>query len=210
MSRRRRRSTTGLTLVEIVVSLAVLVVATLGLAYAVSTSVVVTRTSKSRLIAQQAAQRAVDELRSTCRPVGAAFGGPLTTFYTTWWKGAALTNPNTAGAYLGLDATGTYGEILDPALQVGIMARPASGAMLRLRVLSEAAYNAIWGGAADLDVDGDTTSGIERDGSGSTEGANYHQYPIVVEVHWVDELGPQTHRLAAVVTDHPDLDVSRP
>lgn len=198
---RHARVTRGLTLVETTVSLAVLVVATLALAHATSAAMMSTRTSKPRLIAQQAAQRAVDELRSRARP--------LTTFYSTWWKDAALVGAGTAGVYHGLDGTGTYGEVLDPALQARIMARPATGHVLRLRLLSEAAYQAVWG-VADLDLDGDLTSGIERDGSGSTEGAGYRLYPIVVEVHWRDETGSQVHRLAAVVSDSPDLDGSRP
>lgn len=192
----------GLTLVEVVFALAVLVVAALALGYASSSAVVSTRAAKPRLIAQQAAQRTVDELRASARP--------LSGFYALWWGSAAIVSPGGPGAHVGLDATQTYTQEIDPAERAGVLAAPLDGgAFLRLRFLSEANYNALWGTTVDLDLDGTTNDGIQHDGSGSADGAAYRMFPIVVEVHYRDQTGSHVYRLPAVISDLPDLDPQR-
>lgn len=195
-------STRALSLVEVIVALAVLSLATLALASAAGSSVIVTRTSKARLIAQQAAQRTVEELRGSSQP--------LATFYTTYWGTAALTDDDTPGAYLGLDTTSTFVEIIDPALQGKVMGRPSDGgAVIRVRFVSEADYNAAWGLSADLDFDGATDGTLQHTSATATGGPNYRLYPIVVEVHFRDEQGDQVIRLVTTIGSTSELDPSR-
>lgn len=201
-TRRASHPTRALSLVEVVVSLAVLSMATLGLAYATSTSVMATRTSKPRLIAQQAGQRVIEELRGASQP--------LATFYTTQWGAAVLTNTNTPNVHRSFDATSTFTEIIDPALQSRIMGRPSDGgAVLRVRFLSEADYNAAWGLSADLDFDGATNGALQHTGGGATGGPAYGLYPIVVEVHFRDEQGDQLYRVVTTIGSTNELDPSR-
>lgn len=192
----------GLSLIEVVVALAIVSLAGLALAYSSSTSVAATRMAKPRLVAQQALQRTVEELRGASRP--------LATFYTTYWGSAALTDAGTAGAYLSLDTSQTYTDVLAPALAVGDMGKSSvGGAVLRVRFLSEASYNQLWGTSVDLDFNGATNDGIARDGSGSTAGPAYRMYPLVVEVHYRDEQGDQVLRLVTTIGDTPVLDPQR-
>ena len=84
------------------------------------------------------------------------------------------------------------------------------GAFLRLRFVSEANYNSMWSaGGADLNQDGDTTDGIQRDGSGSTAGPDYLLYPLLIEVHWADEGGDHVLRYTTVIASEPELDPDR-
>jgi type II secretory pathway pseudopilin PulG len=205
MGRVRER---GLSLVEVVFAVGIIATVAVAVLGAISSSVTVTRQAKPVLIAEQAATRIIEELRSDSRP--------FANFYTKYWggptvAGAGVANNNTPGVYVGLDGVGsTYTDILDPAVNRGVIRPPADGGQyLRLRFLSEAAYNALWNLTVDLDQNGSSVDGIARDGTGSTRGPNYRLYAVRVEVHWQDASGPHVHRAITTLIDDPIVDPSR-
>lgn len=192
----RSARTSGLTLVELVSSLTVLTLGTLALAYASSTSIVATRSAKPRFLAEQAAQRVIEEYRAA----------PFASFYTASWGAPAKLTQAAVGSfpaydYVSLDGSQTFADILAPAVGQGVLGAPATGSMLRLRLLSERDYNVGLTTSVDLDFDGSTTSTVIA--------GTYRLFPIVVEVHWREEAGAQTYRQFAVIQDMPELDPTR-
>lgn len=221
-----RARTRGLTLLEISFTVAVLAGGLLAVLSVVGSSLKATRLAKPRFLAQQAARSVADELR--------ADAGGMPAFYAKYWgdpaelpagpfavtpapgpgaAGAVVRGNGTSGVFVDLDAVGTtFATIIDPALRARLIQRPGSGngAVLRLRLLSEANYNALWAATpADLNFNGTTSDGIQRDGSGSTLGAEYRIYPLLVEVHWRDEDGDRLHRLCTTISTEPAIDPSR-
>jgi type II secretory pathway pseudopilin PulG len=205
-----RRS--GLSIVEVAVSLAILSVGMLAIFGSLSSSIRAGREARPRFLAGQAAQRVVEGLRADVGVLGA--------FYDEYWgsatvSGGVLRNDNTPEVYLDLDLVGAeignaYAEVIDPALQGRVILPPSDGgAMLRLIFLSEDRYNTVWGTTLDLDFNGSVVDGIEHDGSGAVEGPDYKMYPVLVEIHWRDESGDQIFRQLTVITDDPDLDPQR-
>ncbi len=205
-------SRSGLSIVEVAVSLAILSIAMLAIFGSLNSSIRAGREARPRFVAQQAAQGVIEGLR--------ADSGSLGVFYDKYWgtttvAGAVRRDDDTAGVYLDLDLVGaeigdTYAQVIDPAVRSRAILPPSNGgAMVRLIFLSEDRYNTIWGTTTDLDFNGSLTDGIEHDGSGAIEGPEYKMYPIVVEIHWRDESGDQVFRQTTVITDDPDLDPSR-
>ena len=225
LSVHRRRS---VSIIEVTFALVIVASALLMVFSAQGSAVRVTRESKPAMLAAQAAERVVEELRATSQP--------LAVFYADFWgqpgevapfaanpgapgRGAFVVGGDSAGVYYDLDqvnidpggVTTAFDDVLGPAVTDKLIRRASDGgAFLRLRFVSEANYNSMWSaGGADLNQDGDTTDGIQRDGSGSTAGPDYLLYPLLIEVHWADEGGDHVLRYTTVIASEPELDPDR-
>ena len=168
----------SLSIIEVTFALAIVATALLMVFSAQGSAVKVTRASKPAMLAAQAAERVVEELRATSQP--------LAVFYADFWgqpgevapfaanpgapgRGAFVVGGGSPGVYYDLDQvnldpggfTTAFDDVLGPAVADKLIRRASDGgAFLRLRFLSEASYNSMWSGsAADLNQDGDTTDG---------------------------------------------------
>lgn len=205
---RSRRS--GLTVVEVVVAGALLVVMVLGIAVVLTQSMRHTRESGISLVAQDAAARVTESL--TSMNFAAAFNAfwvnaPKVTIAGKEWAAPDIT--------VAADYTGTPWEScvlpLITEFNRGRMRRPLDGQPnrpLRVRFVNETEYRALWalGGLnqahADLNFDGT----LDSTGSGQV---NYATRPYVVEVHWADEGGARRFQVRAVQVNQPGMDPNR-
>jgi hypothetical protein len=183
--KRTRRS--GLSLVEVVVAGAILVVVVLAIGAMLAQSARGTKEAGPRLLAQHAALRVAERLRSMPYATGyAAFWNVavVSTISGTQWAAPRVNTP--------ADYTGTpWNECILPLIQamtspnrrlVGPLDDPLRP--LRVRFCTEQEYQQMWGVAAgppsDLDFNGLTdTLGVNR--------ANYSIRPVLIQVRWRTE-----------------------
>lgn len=207
------RRTGAMTLLETVFTTAILVGALLAVLSLIATSLRASRQSKPNLLAQQAARAVADELR--------ADAGSLALVYGKYWGAPAPTAPGivvrgdgTPQVHMDFDNVGTiFSTILDPAVTARVMRRHSDGgAFIRVKLLSEAAYNALWAnpaGASDLNFNGTTDDALEREGPGITSGPDYRILPVSIEIRWQDESGDRVHRLVTTIATESELDPNR-
>lgn len=167
----------GLSIVELVVASAVLLVTLVGVLSMTSGSVRATQEATPRKVAQDVAARILTRMRSTL----------LTTSYSQFYSnptqrtisGETWAVP-TEGGSTGLDQEAQ--PMFDLATEGRIAAPSDDPAFVRVRVMNEVEYAATWNvGATDLDFDGDGGT----DASESPSGA-YGLLPVVIEVRWGD------------------------
>jgi type II secretory pathway pseudopilin PulG len=196
-----RRAHAGLTLVEIVLSLGIMVILVAGFGAMASTSITTARQAKPALVAQAAAVRLAERMRS--RAVNDA---------TDWyWDNAAITKSTVGGVIFATGGggiqeilAGTGGaEGLQQYYDQRLMGTPVDGfPPLRLRFLNEAEYKALWGFANDSDVDlnFDTAlSGGEVSTAGWPAAPAYRMFPILIQVHWSEGQAARRHELKTIL-----------
>lgn len=178
---------------------ALLAAVLLALGLSLSASVVVARSSTTRLLAQQAAARVVEGARAL----------PVAQAWSALWADPTV---EVAGGAVVEDAAGVLraarAEVLDPAAARGQLAPVAGRPLIALRLLSEAEHAALWGGPIDLDLDGAVSGALAGPGTGAPAPA-YAFLSLVVEVRWRDEAGEHRHLLPAVVSHEAPLDPDR-
>jgi type II secretory pathway pseudopilin PulG len=190
-----------LTLVEIVLSLGLLVIVIAAFGALATLSVNTTRQAKPDLIAQEAANRLAERMRSRA----------LMDATDWYWDNAAITKTTIGGV---IYATGGGGiqEVLDgtdgaEGLQQyydqRLTGKPVDGfPPLRLRFLNEAEYKALWGftsnAMVDLDFDGTLSTG-EAATTGWPAPPSYRMFPVLIEVHWSEGGDPRKHQLKTIL-----------
>ena len=162
------------------------------------TSLHATRDAKPALIAQEAGQRLIEELRNS----------DFSLIHQAFWNGA--TKKTFAGDdWAVTDTLGVMQAVKDdhlvPALDRGVMGASSTGAAaangdpLRLRFLSEAEFHSLWGTTLDLDYPLDATVS-------ATVKADQKLYPVLVEVHYRDGTGDRVYQLGALIQEEAPLD----
>jgi prepilin-type N-terminal cleavage/methylation domain-containing protein len=188
----------ALTLIEIVVSMAILAVVLVGVGGSLMTSLHATRDAKPALIAQEAGQRLIEELRNS----------DFSVIHQSFWNGA--TQKTFSGdAWTVADTLGVMQAVLDdhlvPAMDRGVMGPSSTGAAasngdpLRLRFLTEAEFHQLWGTTLDLDYPADVTVS-------TTVKVGQKLYPVVVEVHYRDGTGDRVYQVGALINEEAPLD----
>lgn len=208
----------GLTLVEIVFSVALLAIVLLAFGMLATTSVDATASARPNLIAQEAANRLVERMRTEPEIVPAA--PPGGSVYEAYFLNyAAAHKPVINGAQYAapsLDDPTSYAAATTPyndpfadlvqAFRSGLLRRPtdAPARPLRVRFLDEVQYAAMFQLpiGQDLDFDGvATTAGVNL---------NYRLYPVFVEIRWREKSGPdRVYQVKTVLGAPAQLDPAR-
>lgn len=167
----------GLSIIELVVASAVLLITLMGVMTMTSGSVRATQEATPRKVAQDVAARILARMRSTLLTTSYAqfYGSPTqrTISSRTW----AIP---TEGGPTGLDQEAQ--PMFDLATQGRIAPPSDDPAYVRVRVMNEVEYAATWNvGATDLDFDGDGGTDAGEAPSGA-----YGMLPVVIEVRWGD------------------------
>lgn len=167
----------SLSIIELVVASAVLLITLVGVMSMTTGSVRATQEATPRKVAQDVAARILARMRSTL----------LTTSYAQFYGNPTQRSINsvtwavpTEGGPNGLDQEAQ--PMFDLATQGQIAPPSDDPAYVRVRVMNEVEYAATWNvGATDLDFDGD--GGV--DAVEAPSGA-YGMLPVVIEVRWGD------------------------
>lgn len=210
----RQRRSSGLTLVEVVISIALLAIVLLAFGSLATASVDSTRNTRPNLIANEAVSRVVDRMRTgkvvpDTPPTGDSV---YETYFLNYASKVTLGGVQYAAPDLDNPAsyaiTTPYNDPfadLQLAFRRGLLGRPsdAPARPLRVRFLDEPDYQAMWGLLApfDLDLDGASTVGVTT---------NYRIFPVLVELRWRENRGPdRVAQLKAVLAAPSQLDPSR-
>ncbi|MCO5166992.1 MAG: hypothetical protein M9894_11565 [Planctomycetes bacterium] len=200
MPTRKGKVDSGLTLVEVVVAAALLVVTMLAVGTSLVHSVRSAGRARGLQVARQAAAEVTERMRATPPALVADTFWINSTVMTATIDGVTwvVADANLTG---GVDTlTATRVAVLDPALAAGLIAPPPDGEpLLALRFLSETEYAALVGVALDLDLDGATTTAAPVAGSAAAPAPAWVYHPVLVRVAWVGEGGVQRHTLLTVV-----------
>jgi len=197
----RQRRLKGLTLAEVVIAVALLSVVIVGFGSMSTLSLRASREAGPHFIAQEAAVRVVERMRSSA----------LDTAYQAWWVNA--TKVSLGGVEWAVGGTSEYDDPdegvlagLDDVISRGVMGLPSdTPRVLRVRFLSEAEYQAVWGLANPEDLNFDGTI----DAAATSPGADYRMYPVLVELRWSDQGTEKSYQLKAVLVNQPVLDPRR-
>lgn len=188
----------GMSLVEVVLAAALLVLMLVVTGVLLTHTVRATGFAHGLQLARQAAAETVERMRAApIRAVGVAFWtDPAVRTMTidgVTWVVADRHVPS------GLDTLARVRiAVLDEPVARGSIRPPSDDeAMLALRLLSEAEYGALVGVAIDLDGDGSAMTPLPAAASGAAFDLAY--YPFLVRAAWVGELGPERHTLLSVV-----------
>ena len=181
--RRPRRARAGLTLLETIVSLSILVVALLGFTKVVILSMAASRMDRETTLARQAARQVLETMQ------GAAFEDVFALYNANPLDdpGGAGTAPGNALAVFGLpphpdDPDGLVGEILFPTTDV-----------LGIPVLDETIQDAALGMPRDLNGDGDQADQLAID--------EYAVLPVRVRFRWRGAAGDSSFEFRTVLMD---------
>lgn len=178
--KRTRRS--GLSLIEVVVAGAILVVVVLSIGAMLSQSARGTKEAGPRLLAQQCAVRVAERLRSMPYATGfTAFSTPTATIGGTVWGAPRITVPG--------DYTGTpWQDCILPLIQEMSGARrrmipPIDDPLrpLRVRFCTEQEYQQLWGVVAGPPSDLDFSGTVDTTGAAR---ASYSIHPVLIQVRW--------------------------
>lgn len=203
----------ALTLIEIVMALGLLAVIMLAFGVLASSSVNASTDSRPNLIAQEAASRLVEIMRSgkiaaDNPPAGNSI---FEAYFDSYAYKVTLGGVQYAAPDLTVPASfaGPYNDpfaALAVAYRNGTMRRPsdAPNRPLRVRFLDENDYQAMWGLPAlvDLDFSGGATTGVTT---------AYRAYPVYVEIRWGPPSGgpDRVHQLKALLSPATALDPTR-
>jgi type II secretory pathway pseudopilin PulG len=189
----------SLTLIEVVVSMALLVLVALGMGAAFSASLNASRDAKPSFIAQEAGQRLLEELRNR----------DFTSLHDTFWGEGVVKKTIDGTPWTTSDLQGGMQQIADehlvPALDQGILRASttgdprANGDPLRLRFVGEAEFHALWGTTLDLDFPEDIRVKEEVQ-------PTQRVFPVLIQVHYGDARGDRVYQLAALVHEEAPLD----
>lgn len=178
--KRTRRS--GLSLVEVVVAGAILVVVVLSIGAMLAQSARGTKEAGPRLLAQQCAVRVAERLRSLPYATGyTAFSTPTATIGGTVWAAPRITVP--------ADYTSTpWQDCILPLIQSMSganrrMVPPNDDPLrpLRVRFCTEQEYQQMWGVAAGPPSDLDFNGSVDTTGAAR---ASYSIRPVLIQVRW--------------------------
>ncbi|MBI5363412.1 MAG: prepilin-type N-terminal cleavage/methylation domain-containing protein [Planctomycetes bacterium] len=179
---RARRARAGLTLIEVLCALTILLLSVLGFAQAITASARNAQATKERTLATEAARRKIEELEANVFPeIFWRYNE-----YATDDPGGAGTAQGAHFAVSGLhlqrgDADGFVGDIVFPT-RVGL---PGS--------LREDSTDAKLGMPRDLNADGVIDS--------ANHGGNYRILPVLVRVQWQGAAGNSTVELRTMLGD---------
>lgn len=185
----------ALTMIEVLISVAVLLLLMAGFGAMASVSVRTTREARPALIAQETAIRVAERLRSDRKDDA---------FRVYWTEADRRT---IGGVEYAVGGSPSWQELLAPLLAAakqGLIKTPTDdAAMLRIRFLSEREYQQVWGLStpADLDFDGQTGS--------EPPTAKFRMLPVLIEVRWRGPTQDHRHQLKTVLTTKPPLDPRR-
>lgn len=215
------RPTRGLTLLEVVVALGVMVVMILGFASMTTVSVTATRSAKPTMLAQEAAWRLAERMQAVT----------VTTALSSYWTSCnkqvingltyavdgggldeILNGSTLTGAPKGLLAYYKNGGVTPLEDKGGLMGMPLDGFKpLRVRLLNETQYKAVWGLANDADCDLNTdSSGLDNSDIVTTAGwpnsPAYKMYPVLIEVHWSEGTQSRKYQLKTIIANREQMD----
>lgn len=200
IERPRRRDQRGLTLVEIVFAVGLLLVVAAGFGAMATISVSTTKDAQPYFLAQDTALRVAERMRSE----------GFVTALDSWWRDAGVTKVTLNGAQWAIGGTAAYTEettnLTQAAAQGRIRVPSDNSAMLRVRFVNENDYALLWNTTAlDLDFDGD--SGTD---AGEDVNDQYSMLPVVIEVRWREAQGPdRVYQLKTVIPQRPSMDPNR-
>ncbi|HBP19339.1 MAG TPA: hypothetical protein DEA08_16305 [Planctomycetes bacterium] len=167
----------SLSIIELVVASAVLLITLVGVMSMTTGSVRATQEATPRKVAQDVAARILARMRSTLLGTSYAqfYGNPTRrSINSVTWA------VPTEGGPTGLDQEAQ--PMFDLATQGQIAPPSDDPAYVRVRVMNEVEYAATWNvGATDLDFDGDGGADAAEPPSGA-----YGMLPVVIEVRWGD------------------------
>lgn len=191
----------GLTLVEIILSLGLLVIVIAAFGALATMSVNTTRRAKPDLVAQEAAARLAERMRSRA----------LLDATDWYWDNAAITK-STIGGVIYATGGGGIQEVLDgtdgaEGLQhyydQRLTALPLDGfPPLRVRFLNEQEYKTLWGFTSNAEVDLDFDGALGTGEAVTTGSPSYRMFPVLIEVHWSEGGDPRKHQLKTILVNH--------
>lgn len=211
---RRSIERAALTLVEIVIATSLLAIVLLAFGMLATTSVDAASAARPNFIAQEAANRLVEQMRTA--PVIVPNSPPDgTSVFESYYTNYAykVTIGGVQWAAPDLDTPASYAlstpyadfAALQQAFRRGLLGRPsdAPARPLRVRFLDEAEYQSVFGlpAAVDLDLNGAATVGVTN---------SYQLFPVVVEVRWREERGPdRVYQVKTVLAAQASLNPNR-
>lgn len=206
--RPRARRARGMTMLEVIMALSVMVVLMMGFASMAGVSLTATRGAKPAMLAQEAAWRLAERMQAET----------VTMAITNYWSGATITTIGgvkyaTSGGGLDDVLNGVSGE---PGLLMyykgggvtgddtsGLMGAPADGnPPLRVRFLNESEYQTMWNLAtsdADLNFDGSLDTG-DPQVSGWPDVPAYRILPVLISIHWTEGTASRRYELKTVIS----------
>lgn len=203
-----------MTLVEIVIATSLLAIVLLAFGMLATTSVDATSAARPNFIVQEAVNRLVEQMRTA--PVIVPNTPPdgtsvFESYYTNYAYKVTLSGVQWAAP--DLDTAASYAvstpyadfASLQQAFRRGLLRRPsdAPARPLRVRFLDEAEYQSVFGlpAAIDLDLNGAATVGVTN---------SYQLFPVVVEVRWREERGPdRVYQVKTVLAAQASLNPNR-
>lgn len=210
----KRTRQSGLSLVEVVIAGAILVVVVLSIGAMLAQSARGTKEAGPRLLAQHCALRVAERLRSLPYATGfTALSTPTATISGTVWAAPRITVP--------ADYTGTpWQDCILPLIQAMSgpnrrMVPPIDDPLrpLRVRFCTEEEYQQMWGMAAGPPSDLDFNGAVDTTGAAR---ANYSIRPVLIQVRWRVEASrrgggveDEFYTLRTVQMSEPALDVDR-